>query len=200
MSLKRYDEALLYKLKSVFENSVAADQDTALYKSSDDKAIVKLPLISFYRTNNPVNTEMFGNDSLNRRGRFVIPLESSVKVLPINIFYQIDIWSDRREEVDDIWRELIQFFLEEPEIDVQFEGLGEYESFPLKIVDTDNTSDITAFSDRGRLYRQTINMEVPQAKLLFLEGKNLVKSIPIRMVDLGNSEFIDYTLTSEEAP
>ena len=43
-------------------------------------------------------------------------------------------------------------------------------------------------------------MEVPQAKLLFLEGKKLVKSIPIRMVDLGNSEFIDYILTSEEAP
>ena len=46
--------------------------------------------------------------------------------------------------------EIVQLLYEEPEIDVEFGGLDTLESFPMRMMDTDNTSDITSFSDRGK--------------------------------------------------
>ena len=54
MSLKRYDEALEIKLKSVFPNVRMADDEKAFETSAtqEEDVVVKLPLITFARINN----------------------------------------------------------------------------------------------------------------------------------------------------
>lgn len=184
MSLKCYDEALMAKVKKVFPNVTWADEDNALSRNAtkDDKLVATLPLITLYRTNNTFNFEQFGNDSHTRRGRYVLPDEVRIKAFPVNIFYQMDIYSDKRVEVDDIWREIIQFFYVDPEIEVHFEGIEIPYKYVVYLVDTDNTTDVSSFSDKGRLHRQTINLEVRQAQMLFVDCQRSVRDIPLRIV------------------
>lgn len=188
MSLKKYDEALERKLLGVYPNVLMVDDSEAFekyaseHKDGKEKVEVRLPLISFYRINNPFNFETFGNDSHIRRGRYVIEEKSRIKAFPVNIMYQIDIWSDRKQEVDDIWRELVMFLYEDPEIEVEFDGLSELYSYNTHLVQTDNTTDVATFYDKGRIYRQSINLEVRQAQMLFLSNVSLAERIPVRVV------------------
>lgn len=186
MSLKCYDEAIMEKVKKVFPNVTWADDEGALNRNAekDNKLVATLPLITLYRTNNTFNFEQFGNDSHTRRGRYVLPSEERIKAFPVNIYYQMDIYSDKRVEVDDIWREIIQFFYTDPEIDVHFEGLEIPYKYVVWLVDTDNTTDVSSFSDRGRIHRQTINLEVRQAQMLFTKYLKAVREIPLRMVEI----------------
>lgn len=186
MSLKCYDEAIMEKVKKVFPNVTWADEEGALNRNAekDNKLVATLPLITLYRTNNTFNFEQFGNDSHTRRGRYVLPSEERIKAFPVNIYYQMDIYSDKRVEVDDIWREIIQFFYTDPEIDVHFEGLEIPYKYVVWLVDTDNTTDVSSFSDRGRIHRQTINLEVRQAQMLFTKYLKAVREIPLRMVEI----------------
>ena len=186
MSLKCYDEAIMEKVKKVFPNVTWADDEGALNRNAekDNKLVATLPLITLYRTNNTFNFEQFGNDSHTRRGRYVLPSEERIKAFPVNIYYQMDIYSDKRVEVDDIWREIIQFFYTDPEIDVHFEGLEIPYKYVVWLVDTDNTTDVSSFSDKGRIHRQTINLEVRQAQMLFTKYLKAVREIPLRMVEI----------------
>lgn len=186
MSLKCYDEGLMDKVKKVFPNVTWADDESALSRNAekDGKVVATLPLITLYRTNNTFNFDQFGNDSHTRRGRYVLPDEVRIKAFPVNIFYQMDIYSDKREEVDDIWREICQLFYIDPEIDVHFDGIEIPYKYVCFLVDTDNTTDVSSFSDRGRIHRQTINLEVRQAQMLFVEHEKSVKEIPLRVVEL----------------
>lgn len=186
MSLKCYDEGLMNKVKKVFPNVTWADDESALNRNAekDGKVVATLPLITLYRTNNTFNFDRFGNDSHTRRGRYVLPDEVRIKAFPVNIFYQMDIYSDKREEVDDIWREICQLFYIDPEIDVHFDGIEIPYKYVCFLVDTDNTTDVSSFSDRGRIHRQTINLEVRQAQMLFVEHEKSVREIPLRVVEL----------------
>lgn len=186
MSLKSYDIALLEKIKRVFPNTLITSESNALLLSGrgDKNLEVNLPLITFDRINNQLAMREFGNDPMVRRGRMVKD-ETRVSSYPINITYQIDIWSDKRVEVDDIWRELVHFFYIDPEVSVKFDGIDEKEDFPLMLLDTDNTTDVTNFSESGRLYRQTISTEINQAKMMFVDDYKPIKHLDIRLVTLG---------------
>lgn len=193
MSLLRYDIAMKEKLENVFPNVMMVSNSETLEKYASDhsegskKVEVKVPLISFYRMNNAFNFSGFGNDPHIRRGRYVKEEKLRLKAFPILIQYQIDIWSDKRQEVDDIWREIIMMFYEEPEIDVSFEGLTEIQSYVVHLVESDNTSDISSFYNVGRMWRQTISLEVRQAQMIFTSDAPLVEKIPIRVVSLKDS-------------
>jgi hypothetical protein len=207
MSLERYDIAMKEKLKNVFPNVVfsslsqvpansadvevksqTADGDVEVKTKASQK--VALPMIAFDRINNPLNFEFGANDPAIRRGRYVIVEEQNLReqTVPININYQIDILSDKRVEVDGIWRELVMYLYTRPNLAVKFLfDEEEYvEEFPIKMMETDNTTDIEDFNDKGRLYRQTLNIEIPQAKLIFDRTVSIVEEIPIHIVELGD--------------
>lgn len=213
MSLKRFDEALKKKLLKVFPNTIMSSLSDALANSRDteisvqspvngsedstfeatkDGVFVKVPLIAFDRISNNYNFEYQANDFHSRRGRFVIPPEEleptttkRVQVLPLLIVYQIDIISDKREEVDDIFRELSMYLLEHNSLEVEFNGeMVDTEKFTITLVESDTTTDIETFSDRGRVYRQTITVEIREAKLLFERDVHLIRDIPVRFIKL----------------
>lgn len=193
------------KLKSVFPNVMFSSLSKVLEHSTDievksethegenrdkkkSEKISSLPVIAFDRINNSFNFDFQANDPMTRRGRKVIREDESVreKVLPVNIHYQIDIVSDRRVEVDGIWRELVMYLATHNEICVHYDyGEGDIpEKYPIRLMDTDNTTDVSEFSNIGRVYRQTISIEIPQAKLIFIEPVYLIKDFPVRVINL----------------
>ena len=193
MSLQRYDEAIRDKITNVYENTVFSDSAEAFKTSAEGlgEGEVLLPLISIYRIGNPLNLGAYETDSATKKGRFDPHLSSRVKTFPITMLYQIDIWSDRKVEVDGIWRELVHFLYVDPVLQVPLEGLSLPEDFTLRLLDTDDTSDVSEFSDRGRLYRQTLNIEIANAKLLFTSEVPLVESIPVRVVSLTDGSLLE---------
>ena len=176
MSLAAYDEGVLKYLKDAmnFDNIINSAESRAFGDVAEhtDKVKVKFPLISFWRIANPVDFPG-GNFAMRHRGKIVQTDYTDQKgvrwrALPVKLTYQITIWSDRRREVDDIYRELMMYLMtDNPHIEVMMEGMEVPEKFVLEVTDTDTTTDVDSFADRGRIYTQNILVDVPEAQLLF---------------------------------
>ena len=116
-----YDTALRDKLKEVFDNVIDASEDKALQLSEDGEALVKLPLVSIWRLNNNLSQEVsqfplkeYGRRTNKRVNNAILTNYE----LTFDIEYQIDVWSDRRSECDDLFSELLLFLLREPNINI----------------------------------------------------------------------------------
>lgn len=216
-SLALYDKALYNKIHELFPNVVNSSEDSALSDSldsdrgnskeklPDDKEIeVMLPLISFWRTDNPPAMSGFneGNYAEILRGRRNDVSQSNgfnLRTFPVSISYQITIWSDKRIEVDEIYQEfLMLFFVDEPYIKVtavKADFMNEdtddkdkvvvEEEFSLQLEDSSSNIDVSSFSDRGRIYRQDIIVSIDNAKLFYL-GNNMkvAKTIPVKLLEM----------------
>lgn len=192
MSLAAYDTGLLNYLKNAlnFDNIINSAESAVFSNAGDhDKnSEVKFPMISFWRISNPVELPGGGNFAMRHRGKIMSQdFENSKGVrwraLPVKITYQITIWSDRRTEVDDIYRELMMYLItDNPHITVMMDGMDVPENFVLEVTDTDSTTDVDSFSDKGRIYTQNILVDVPEAQLLFSREFPIAQSIEVRSV------------------
>lgn len=175
-------------------NELATKEYTKTYSKGEEdkfKGTVALPLIAVDRLNNPFAFDYQANDPLARRGWYLEQREGHEHAFAITPVYQIDIISDRRNEVDDIWRELVMYLYLHNELSVIYSPGTEKEfeeRFPIKLIDTDNTTDVSTFDDLGRLYRQTITFEVTNAKLLYDEEAKVIESIPVRIINLNKED------------
>ena len=191
MSLAAYDEGVLKYLKDAmnFDNIINSAESRAFGDVAEhtDKVKVKFPLISFWRVANPVDFPG-GNFAMRHRGKIVQTDYTDQKgvrwrALPVKLTYQITIWSDRRREVDDIYRELMMYLMtDNPHIEVMMEGMEVPEKFVLEVTDTDTTTDVDSFADRGRIYTQNILVDVPEAQLLFSKEFPIASKIEPRFV------------------
>lgn len=191
MSLAAYDEGVLKYLKDAmnFDNIINSAESRAFEDVAEhtDKVKVKFPLISFWRIANPVDFPG-GNFAMRHRGKIVQTDYTDQKgvrwrALPVKLTYQITIWSDRRREVDDIYRELMMYLMtDNPHIEVMMEGMEVPEKFVLEVTDTDTTTDVDSFADRGRIYTQNILVDVPEAQLLFSKEFPIASKIEPRFV------------------
>lgn len=191
MSLKRIDEAMVKKLERVFPNVKNAQEDR-VSDMVDDKAELALPLITVWRVANPLAFGELSNDTMVRRGFWHQESDEEgvlVKGLPVRVQYQIDIISDKREEVDDLFREVAMYLYTEGTIKVDFlvkDGVSPIpREFTLRVLDNNPATDYASFSDKGKLYKESINVEVPNAELLFVEGLKTVREIPIRVYTMS---------------
>lgn len=191
MSLAAYDEGVLKYLKDAmnFDNIINSAESRAFEDVAEhtDKVKVKFPLISFWRIANPVDFPG-GNFAMRHRGKIVQTDYTDQKgvrwrALPVKLTYQITIWSDRRREVDDIYRELMMYLMtDNPHIEVMMEGMEVPEKFVLEVTDTDTTTDVDSFADRGRIYTQNILVDVPEAQLLFSKEFPIASKIEPRFI------------------
>lgn len=191
MSLAAYDTGLLNYLKGAlnFDNIINSAESTAFSNAGDhdEKSEVKLPMISFWRVSNPIELPG-GNFPMRHRGKIMSQDFENLKgvrwrALPVRITYQITIWSDRRTEVDDIYREMMMYLMtDNPHIVVMMDGMDKPEEFLLEVTDTDSTTDVDSFADRGRIYTQNILVDVPDAQLLFSREFPISKNIEVRSI------------------
>lgn len=191
MSLSLYDEALVNKFKEVFGNVVNSEHSVLFERASDEKAEIQIPMISIWRITSSPNLEG-SSDPFIRRGYKVGRRSDGdvgfLKSYPMKIIYQVDIWSDLRIEVDDIYRELLMFLFEEPNLTLELEELKDVEwaeDFYIRVLDSDLASDFAEMERSGILYRNTILLEIENARLFFTRNVKPVKEIPIRYIDIG---------------
>lgn len=178
MSIHLYDIALKEKLKKVFDNVIDASEDKSLQLSENSEAMVSLPLISFWRLNNNLSMDyaQFPLKNIGRRHDKRIGDEMVANYeVNFNLEYQIDIWSDRRSECDDLFVELILFLLQEPNLYIKDENLDIDYKFPIQITETVTNVDLTQFSEQGNLYRQVITISIPNAVILFPQKRKFIK-------------------------
>lgn len=193
MSLKLYDEAMTEFIKEVFPNTVFAYQEKAFETRATKRDMppkgeveVMLPLVTLNRLTTEYAFEFAGNNNRSLSGYQGLR-NRYIKTIPINIVYQIDIWSNKREETDDIFREL-SFYLRDNEIEIDFDKDGKKDplkiSFVLHLLDNEDNTDIESFTDKGRIYRHSITVELREAVLIMTSDMHLVKDIPVRLVKL----------------
>lgn len=185
MNFSDYDNAVKIKLLKVFPNVVNSSQDKALQISENSKAQVKLPLISFWRLTNTYDVNYYSSFKVNR-GSVHRRLNDDnfllYKQIPFEITYQIDIWSDRLYEADELFSELLLYFVEEPYLNIKEFNTKDDEGIDVsfRVTDTDLEIDLSDFDDRGKLYQQIITITIDNAYLSYPTNKKRVDTIPIR--------------------
>lgn len=210
MSLECYDKGLLGYLQEHlnFTNIVNADEERALLYSADmisdsKDLVIKLPMISFWRISNNLTNESAGNFFAKHSGRIMSKDKSKLKgygvrELDINIIYQITIWASTRKVCDDIFRELAMLLItDDPHVPVFIPGMDSPEYFDVIVTDSDTSIDLSEFDDKGRLYRQNLTVELPDARLVFSKESDLVANIPLRFYHYEKSDLSDAGLDKE---
>ena len=191
MNLTDFDNALKAKLLNVFPNVANASEDKALEYSEDDVAQVSLPLISYWRLTNSIS-DSFRSQPAILRGREIRDIDNTSKLmykeLPMDLTYQIDVWSDRRYEVDDIMLELLLYFHEEPYITIKEDNMEKPYDFSFRVTDITLDIDLESFSDRGNLYRQVITIEFDNAVMVYPKAAKTVHNIPLRYIELRRGD------------
>lgn len=185
MAIQYYDNALYEKLKAWVPADISVcikkpDETARLFKLVDDKNKDKeftLPLISLSRdtsfelletTKSPLsfNGKRIGGDDKK---------SILLNAIPISIFYQIDIYTQKYEEADSILREIIFKFLNNPKLTVTFPyngvNLQHYAYTRLSSTVSDN-SDIPERLYEGEFTRWTIQLEIKDAYLFSIPIKN----------------------------
>ena len=66
-----------------------------------------------------------------------------------------------------------------PTLYLTLEEFEEPVRFSLRVEDTQNNTDISDFSSRGRIYRYTMNCVIDDARMFFKETDKIVKTVPV---------------------
>lgn len=178
-------------------NNPIATGDTAVSDYGSDRTsknrAVAFPLIAIDRINNGLALQDAANDPYIRkgwqRGRDLTTMRGDrERAFPVEPIYQIDIISNRRYEVDELWRELSMYLYLDANVSVIYSSGTEnefVEEYPLIMLDTDTTTDIESFEDKGIIYRQTITTILKDARLLFQKEAPLIQRVPIHFIKPG---------------
>ena len=186
MSVELYDSALLTKIQGVYENTVLSPPERAFQACAELKknnGKVRLPLLSLYRFRYTLSLPMLSTRGI-RRGRNISYTEDKSeiilqKTIPLDIEYQLDVWTDNTKTVDNIVRELLFWFLENPDITVTNPNGMDFQFSLIFDHDVENNSDVMSFEQLGRLYRMTVPMRLDNAVLFSMGSVKTVFDNPV---------------------
>lgn len=190
--LSIYDEAFRDKLMYVFPNVVMAPPEKA-FTRSEQAGKVALPMISVYRTSNPVDTSELNHFEVFHGAKASVNSDNTayklVAGIPISLNYQIDIWAQYRSYADAIFRELFYYLWVYPNLEVKVPDYAKPEIFALQFSDMDQPTDYESFTDKYTIHRYTLNYEVPRARLFYSkESAKLVRSLKLELIALDYKE------------
>lgn len=188
-----YDVAIRDKLEEKIPNKVILTPvDRALldrqtqFMANREKAIegTVLPFISFWRVGDSNNLEQFYNEALFRIGMRVgfeegeiTNLVKRLHVLPTRLEYNFELWSVDKVVLDEIYREFMFCILGNPSVKIKVADVEFI--YSLELVDEEDNTDILAQLEAQKLYRRTVKMAIPQARIHMLEEIQVPKSISI---------------------
>lgn len=185
MTLELYDEAVERKLKKLFPNVIGASPNEAMW-SSNKNGKVELPLVSFYRINNPIdwssynNAELFGTKGYTRSYNDDDNSIGKTLSISVTLTYQIDLWAADRKTSDQLFQDMVFALILHPNIQLDMKGTEKDKVFSLRLLDSQNSTDIPSFARNNRIYRYTMTYQVNEARLMYqYNDKYPVKEIPI---------------------
>ena len=165
-----YDKAIVDSLRSLTNDKVfivpPENEFSIMGFLSDDK--IKLPLISLRRvgwnlTENRPHSMMFEGDVFKKdekTNKYI-----SLQAFPIIINYLLDVWTEKQQDNDEIMRELIWYYTLncKLKVDIPYKANIQHNFNLYFNNEIEDNSDITNFENRGRLYRQTASITIPDA-------------------------------------
>lgn len=185
-----YDEVVVDKFTKLFKDSritIQPPENAIRYAAQLEGDDVQFPLISLNRTNWSIR----GSDMSFAQSRTGVLNRvndnntiSVMKVIPIRLEYQLDIYTVDRKTNDEIYRELIFYLVNNPTLIVKIPyTLNTEHKFNLFFNDdiTDN-SDTVEHVNRGVLYRYTSTLYCNDAYLF--DGPTELNRVPVANTQL----------------
>lgn len=180
MSVGLYDKAIVNKIRFWTQDSNVSisDPDTLFtYRADiDSKDKVVLPIISLNRGNVRISNPK--KKPLTVDGFKMAANEKKVthlRVIPISIPYQIDIYTRTRTDNDNLLRELVFKLVNNPklEVEIPYEDSKYTHRFTLSLQeDIEDNSDVAQHLEKGEYFRTTLNMVVEDAYLFDYRAKD----------------------------
>lgn len=178
-----YDRAVVDKFREIFRDpriTVQPPENAIRYTAQLENDDVTFPLISINRTNWSVRDSDINwaqsrtgiADHINDNNTV-----SVMRAIPIQMSYQLDIYTVDRITNDEIYRELIFYFLKHPTLEVEIPYTLDNKHVFNLVMDSDITdnSDTVEHINKGVLYRYTSTWNVTDAYLF--EGTNEIPLI-----------------------
>ena len=184
-----YDKALVEKFSKVMPGKVVYASVDRFYEryllSNDNKGLV-LPALSVWRSSlvldkSSLPTQLrVGNARFPNQQTFLAEQLYSAK---IELSYQMDIWTASDTDRDDMLKEILYFLTLYPYIAIDYRG--HRFTYPIVIGDITDASDISSFENTGDIYRLTIPLQVPDARIMYYDDIKLLKYIDLKFVADG---------------
>lgn len=178
--LYNYDKALEEKFKKVFERVVYAPVDKFYerYLLKNGNNPIQLPAMSLWRVNSeffPYNATTQARIPNFRMGTQDPLLARQIYSMQTSLSYQLDLWTANDIDRDDLLKEVLYFLVMYPNIHVEYQG--QKFVFPVQLGVPDDVTDISQFEDTGDIYRVSIPLTVPDARLMFYDDVKKLKYI-----------------------
>lgn len=173
MSVYLYDDAIVTKLRNWRSNNditISVPENLFTYLADINNDRIKLPQISLIRL---PDIEILNTNKkmLSREGLSYNVNETNISTLsaiPIRISYQLDIYTRKRKDNDDLMREIIFKLINNPrlEIEIPYNHSDKSHYFNLKLNSTivDN-SNVAEHLEKGEFFRSTLDLYVDDAYL-----------------------------------
>lgn len=188
MSFYLYDEALVNSLKEITGDSrihIVPPEQSISFVAQFDKDKVDYPLIVVSRAPQIVLNGSLYNQVSALKGQTVrLNSEentvSKVKLIPIRIDWNIDIYAVDRYTCDEIVRELVFYFITYPRFQVNVPyGLDIDQNFDVFLSpEISDNSDLVEFPNTGELFRETISVYTENAHLYSSHRQYLTRVSP----------------------
>lgn len=194
MAVDMYDVAVTNKIKDLFYNTVYQDRDFVKHTVTDKSSVVKFPLISVFRPDG------WSVSSTQNTWKASVAYLNDLRTVYVDMNYQIDLYANTREQLEEITAELVLYLLKNPVVSVKYLSADEseyitvtstlrYVSGPERTSEMDDTAG-------GRVYRYTLVFALNNAVLVNFatEGSSdyvtKVTEVDVKVVDvdLGLSE------------
>ena len=188
-----YDQVIVDKFKKLFNDSritIQPPENAIRYVAQLEDDNVNFPLISLNRTNwsiryNDLNFAQSRTGVLNRVNDD--NTLSVMKVIPIRLDYQLDIYTVDRPTNDEIYRELLFYIDNNPTLEVKIPyTLDTSHVFNIFFnSDINDNSDTVEHINRGVLYRFTSTLFSNDAYLF--DGPTEFNRMSVARIDMNNS-------------
>lgn len=172
--LEIYDRAVWAYLSSISDKIVYSPTSTAIQnitKKENFKDNIPFTFISYYRApsfdiDDP-NRAQFTTANLGDMTRLTRDTVTGRRTaqyvcnIPVNISYQVDIWSAKATKVQEMAIALVsKLYISNPVIHAPMNPDSEDARFHIIDIEWTDNSDLEVENDRGRLYRHTINFTI----------------------------------------
>lgn len=124
------------------------------------------PFVSVHRVNDKSKPDV--NYSSYMTGK-IMSLDTDgnpikLYMLPIDLEYQIDIWTLNQYDLDEYYRELLFLFYQVPHMYVQLKEDYTF-LFPIEYLEDEDVTDEASWDDKQRLYHKSMRVNISDAQL-----------------------------------
>ena len=180
-----YDKALKEKFESVMPGKVIyapVDKFYERYLLSNDNHKLELPALSIWRSSFTIDKSTIpshlriGNTRYPNNQNFTAEQFFSVRV---EMSFQLDIWTSTDIDRDVLLQEILYFLTLYPYVSISYRD--KKFTFPITIGDVSDSTDISSFENTGDIYRLTLPIQIPDARLFYFEEVKTMKYIDLKL-------------------